>query len=60
MYLVAGGYADFEAIASTELLVQGASSWTEAGPLPQPMQGLQAISIDNQVISTGGFIMCNV
>ena len=39
--------------ASTELLVHGASSWSEAGPLPNAMNGLQIVSIDNQIISTG-------
>ena len=42
-------------IDSTELLVHGASSWTEAGPLPCAISGLQIVSLDNQVISTGEF-----
>ena len=41
---------------STELLVHGASAWTEAGPLPHKTVGLQVVSLDNQVISTGEFI----
>ena len=42
---------------STEVLVHGASSWTEAGPLPRAMVGLQLVSLDNKVISTGGFLI---
>ena len=59
VYLVAGGYNDNfdgsdESLSPTELLVDGASSWTNAGPLPLAVSyGLQAVSIDNTVISTG-------
>ena len=47
-YINGGDY-----IASTELLVHGASSWSEAGPLPHAMYGLRIVSIDNKIISTG-------
>ena len=56
---MAGGYNDNfdssdETISPTELLVEGASSWTNADPLPLAVSyGLQAVSIDNTVISTG-------
>ena len=59
VYLVAGGYNDNyngsdESLFPTELLVDGASSWTNADPLPLAVSsGLQAVSIDNTVISTG-------
>ena len=56
MYLVAGGKAGSTYLASTELLVHGASAWTKAGPLPQAIYGLQAVSLVNKVISTGEFI----
>ena len=52
---MAGGKAGSSYIDTTELLVHGALAWTEAGPLPQPMCGLQVVSLDNQVISTGEF-----
>ena len=48
-----GGYHLDYPTASTELLVHGSSSWTEAGALPRAMAGLQAVSVENQVISTG-------
>ena len=53
---MAGGKAGSTYLDTTELLVYGASAWTKAGPLPQAMYGLQAVSLDNQVISTGEFI----
>ena len=46
---MAGGYL----LASTELLVDGDSTWVEAAPLPLAMHGLQAVSMDNMIISTG-------
>lgn len=42
-----------ERTASTELLVHGDSSWSEAGPLPVAMTGLRVVSLNNQIISTG-------
>ena len=51
MYLVVGGQNTLT--ASTELLVQGAAGWTEAGPLPHKMYGLRTVSINNAVIATG-------
>ena len=59
VYLVAGGYNDNfdgtdESISPTELLVEGIPSWTNADPLPWAVSsGLQAVSIDNTVITTG-------
>ena len=58
VYLVAGGSGWSY---TTELLVHGASAWTYAGPLPHATSGgLQVVSIDNQVISTGEFISIDV
>ena len=53
VYLVAGGWTGSSTLASTELLVEGASSWTKAEPLPRALQGLDIVSINNQVILTG-------
>ena len=59
VYLVAGGFNDNfdgtdESISPTELLVEGIPSWTNADPLPwAASSGLQAVSIDNTVITTG-------
>ena len=53
VYLVAGGQNTLT--ASTELLVQGAAGWTEAGPLPRKMYGFRTVSINNAVIATGFF-----
>ena len=53
---MAGGKAGSTYLDTTELLVHGASAWTKAGPLPKAMYGLQTVSLDNQVISTGEFI----
>ena len=51
---MAGGYTGYSILdSSTELLVHGASSWSEAGPLPHAMKGLKIVAIDNMIISTG-------
>ena len=52
VYLVVGGYPD---ISSTELLIDGGSSWTRTAPLPHPLWGQRVISItmSNKIISTG-------
>ena len=55
VYLVAGGQNTLT--ASTELLVQGAAGWTEAGPLPRKMYGFRTVSINNAVIATGSYIL---
>ena len=52
MYLVTGGYLTAP-LASTELLVEGAYTWAEAGPLPIARYGLRAASVNNHVIVTG-------
>ena len=51
---MAGGYGS-SYLTSTELLVDGDSSWEEAAPLPIAMSGLGTVSIDidNMIISTG-------
>ena len=64
VYLVVGGVTcsgdpkkcdeDFTVTVSTELLVDGDSSWNESGPLPRALYVIQTVSIDNHVISTGG------
>ena len=56
MYLVTGGYDGFWNLASTELLVDGDSSWNEAGALPHGVRALGAVSFDNKIIATGGKI----
>ena len=52
---MAGGYVDSSSsrLVSTELLVDGDSTWVEAAPLPLAMDGLRTVSIDNTIISTG-------
>ena len=46
-------YPQYTYTASTEVLVDGAASWTEAAPLPLAIAGLQSVSIDNYIISIG-------
>ena len=54
VYLVAGGNPAYKSYTdSTELLVHGASAWTQAAPLPNAMRGLQGVSLNNQIIFTG-------
>ena len=55
---MAGGYGS-SYLDSTEVLTHGAQAWSYAGPLPRAMEGLQAVSIENTVISTGEIILDN-
>ena len=52
VYLVVGGYLT----ASTELLTEGAAAWTFAGSVPLA-SWISVVSIDNNVISTGGRVL---
>ena len=45
-----GGYDGEAPLASTELLLEAAGAWTEAGPLPSPRYGLGAGSLANTVL----------
>ena len=59
MYLVTGGYFGILDRADTEILVHGASVWTRAGPLPQGVSGIRAVSVDNSIIATGRVTLTN-
>ena len=48
-----GGYDGEAPLASTELLLEAAGAWTEAGPLPSPRYGLRAGSLASTVVVTG-------
>ena len=41
------------ALDSTELLVQGASSWTSSGSLPTPRYNFAGATLNNKIIVTG-------
>ena len=67
VYLVTGGlmpYDDWNSIEtdSTELLVQGAPQWTLAAALPTPRFTLAGVTINNNIVVTGGqhclFLAC--
>ena len=45
-----GGYDGEAPLASTELLLEAAGAWTEAGPLPSPRYGLRAASPASTVL----------
>ena len=51
--LVTGGYDGEAPLASTELLLEAAGAWTEAGTLPSPRYGLRAASLASTVVVTG-------
>ena len=51
--LVTGGYDGEAPLASTELLLEAAGAWTEAGPLPSARYGLRAASLASTVVVTG-------
>ena len=48
--MVTGGYDGEAPLASTELLLEAAGAWTEAGPLPSPRYGLGVGSLANTVL----------
>jgi len=60
VYLVAGGLSDLsgleadELLASTEIMVEGSSYWTTPLNLPNAIEGLVGISVNNQVFMIGG------
>jgi len=60
VYLVAGGLSDLsgleadELLASTEIMVEGSSYWTTPLNLPNAIDGLVGISVNNQVFMIGG------
>ena len=54
VYLVTGGTGTGFRTISTEILVSGATSWTQVGDLPTvPITGLRGASINNKIIMTG-------
>ena len=56
VFLVTGGVLEsFLSSDSTELLVQGATSWISSGPLPSPRQILRATTMDNKILVTGTY-----
>ena len=56
MYLVTGGW-DSSYLSSTEILVDGAVTWTEVGELPVSMYGLRGVSLNNKILMTGNIII---
>ena len=57
VYLVTGGYYRSNNIhiqlSSTEILVDGASFWTNVGKLPVAMELLRGVSWNNNIFMTG-------
>ena len=56
VFLVAGGNSDRSgiwAIGSTEILIEGHSSWKTVGNLPSPSEGIRGVSFHNNIIMTG-------
>ena len=53
--MTGGLLESFLAGDSTELLVQGATSWAISGPLPSPRQVLRAVTLDNKIFVTGTY-----
>ena len=56
--MVAGGLDDYsypsgENLASTEIMVEGSSYWTTPLSLPNAIDGLVGISVNNQVFMIG-------
>ena len=55
VFLVTGGYAGgwLGWLDTTEILVEGDSSWTTVGSLPKAVQGIRGVSLNNRIIMTG-------
>ena len=53
VYLVTGGGSNGQTLASTEILSPGSGSWKEVASLPQALQGLVGVTLDNTVLMTG-------
>ena len=61
VYIVSGGDGrtlgvNTGAIASTELLVAGSSSWVETGALPSPRTVLRGVTMGQQFYVTGNAV----
>jgi len=54
VYLVTGGWSGSGYLSSTEVLVDGAASWAFAGELPKAMSDLKGVSLNNEILMTGG------
>ena len=64
MYLVTGGIdSSGYALSTTELLIQGESSWvvlSVSGDLPQSRAALRSVSVNNEIIVSGGDCSCSI
>jgi len=54
VFLVVGGYINYDVGSSTETLVEGGQAWNFQNPLPRERAGVRAISLPDTVILTGG------
>ena len=56
VFLVTGGYSSTVTggyLHSTEILVEGDSSWTTVGNLPKAVSAICGVSVNNRIIMTG-------
>ena len=56
VFLVTGGAvydSTWNYLSTTEILVEGDSSWTTVGNLPKAVQGIRGVSFNNRIIMTG-------
>ena len=54
VYLVTGGWSGSSNLVPTEVLIDGENTWRKVGDLPTvPINGLQGVSINNNIIMTG-------
>ena len=52
VFLVTGGLSN-RYLDTTEILVEGDSSWTTVGNLPKAVYGIRGVSFNNRIIMTG-------
>ena len=53
MFLVTGGWDGSQALDSTETFDPLVGTWASGAKLPQPIYGLQAVTIENRVLIFG-------
>ena len=56
MYLVTGGYNNGP-LSSTETLLDESGGWIEVGHLPSTMGALRGVSLNNNILMTGKFVI---
>ena len=54
-----GGCGDswYNILSSTEIFTEGSQLWSQVGPLPMATSYLAGVSVDNNIIMTGAYLV---